>query len=282
MDIWHTANLAPDAPDDGWLGRVVDARRGRAAPTALHLDDNALPLALKTRLEPVPSIRSLDSIRLTGDVDELQDSLAAKRLRASDDLLFVQRLAVSSCENARRIERISRDDPAGGYPQFRLAARLGQIARLISAGFGARIYYTSIGGFDNHARQQLAHGPLLRELADSLAAFQRDLKRRGLDQRVLTLTFSEFGRRVKENGSRGTDHGAAAPVLLVGATPSPGVIGGPPDLDNLLDSDIRHETDFRQIYAAVLDDWLDIDHRPILGRAFAAPEGLRLRVPADR
>src|SRR6185369_11170656 len=97
-----------------------------------------------------------------------------------------------------------------------LAARLRQIAQLIGADFGARIYYTSIGGFDTHARQVLAHGPLLRELSESVAAFFRDLTDRGMADQVVLMTFSEFGRRVMENGSQGTDHGAAAPMLLIG------------------------------------------------------------------
>lgn len=280
MDIWHTALLQPEEARDGWLGRVVDRCSGKldaqgvAAPVALHFDDQILPLALHTQRTPVPSIRSIDAFRLQNDAERIERSLAAARPAAApgaafEDLLFVQRTAVSSCANARRLERLRAGAAAGPpYPGYALAANLRQIAELIGADFGPRIYYTSLGGFDTHARQVLAHGPLLRELADSVAAFFDDLRSRRLADRVILLTFSEFGRRVAENGGQGTDHGAAAPMFVVGPSVRGGVLGGAPDLGALLEGDVRHETDFRGVYATLLDDWLETPSRTILGAAF--------------
>lgn len=283
MDIWHTARLTPEDAQDGWLGRLVDrcgcpgladdARRSTvrpgssdvAVPFALHLDDDVLPLALQTRRQPVPSVRSLDAFRLPADADALADAIALPRDAATDDLLFVQRTAVSSCAQARRIELVASDRVARApYPGYGLATRLQQIAQLIGADFGPRIYYTSLGGFDTHARQAATHAALLRELSDSIAAFYDDLKARRLADRVLLLTFSEFGRRVAENSGQGTDHGAAAPVFLVGGDCKAGVTGPPPDLANLLDGDLRHNVDFRSVYARVLDEWLEIPSVEVL------------------
>lgn len=274
MDIWHTASLSPETAADGWLGRLVD-RRGcpglksdgpavaaASVPYALHLDNDALPLALKTQQQPVPSIRSIDAFRLRGDADVLSRAIAIPREAeaGADDLLFVQRTAISSCANARRIEMVAADRAARSpYPGFGLATRLQQIAQLIGADFGPRVYYTSLGGFDTHARQGPSHAALMRELSDSLAAFFDDLKSRRLAERVQLLTFSEFGRRVDENGGQGTDHGAAAPVLLVGAGCKAGITGRAPNLKDLGEGDLKHDRDFRSVYGRVLADWLGAD-----------------------
>ncbi len=276
MDIWHTASLDPELAQSGWLGRAVDGwdqrasadGRDAATPKALHLDSGPLPLALHARKRTVPSITSMESFQLDGDVDRLASIIAAERKQGSDDLLYVQRTALAACTNAQRIANVvEQGQTRPAYPNFGLAKRLKEIASLIAADFGPRIYYTSLGGFDTHARQALAHGPLLRELSESVAAIQSDLKRDNLDQKVLLMTFSEFGRRVKENGSRGTDHGAAAPMLLVGPAAKGGISGGTPDLANLLEGDIRHSCDFREVYATVLRDWLGVEPAPILGDA---------------
>ncbi len=270
MDIWHTADLTPEDAADGWLGRAMHAARREAdAPPTLHLGDEATPLALRARHSATPSIRSIDSLRLPPDSDHLAKAVAEPRIGASDDLLYVQRVAVSSCSNAARLSRVGDCGGAAEYPSFGLAQRLRQIAALIGADFGPRVYYTTLGGFDTHARQALAHGPLLREFSDSVAAFFDDLKSRGRSERVALLTFSEFGRRVMENGSQGTDHGAAAPVFLVGPGCRPGVTGGALDLSRTTDGDVAHQVDFRSVYAAVLEQWLGVDSRAALGGAFA-------------
>lgn len=296
MDIWHTADMTPEAAHDGWLGRIVDRsgcpdltrQKGtdasssiRAAdpniPLALHLDDAAVPLALKTQRLAVPSIRDIAAFELHGDGGKLAQSIASnpgeigasELSEAAADLLFVQRTAIAGCANAERIRLMSADrQMKAPYPGYGLAARLRQIAQLIGAEFGPRVYYTSLGGFDTHARQMLAHGPLLRELSESVAAFYADLKQRGVAERVLLLTFSEFGRRLAENGGAGTDHGAAAPVFLAGPAVKAGVLGDPPNLSDLDEGDVRHRIDFRQIYATILDRWMELPSKEVLGSEY--------------
>ena len=130
------------------------------------------------------------------------------------------------------------------------------------------IYYTHLDGFDTHSSQLQQHAGLLRHLGASLAAFLDDLEKSGESDRVLVLVFSEFGRRLSENGSAGTDHGTAAPVFLLGRPVKPGLHGPYPDLTHLDDGDPRHAIDFRRIYATVLDRWLAVPPRQILGTAF--------------
>ncbi len=271
MDIWHSATLDKNARATGWLGRLADEQsRAGAPPFAMQLDDQTFPLALRSDHAAVPSVRDVRSFHLNGKADQIRKVIQDKRQNATQDLLFVQRAAVESCNNAKRIEsaQASQRVVRGKYPAFGLANKLSQISDLIAAGFGTRVYYTSLGGFDTHARQVLRHGSLLRELSESVNAFYADLAQQGLAKRVLVLTFSEFGRRVKENGSRGTDHGAAAPMFVIGPASQAGIIGKSPDLGNLVEGDVPFQTDFRGVYSDVLQNWLKTDPEKVLGRSF--------------
>src|SRR5205814_7431536 len=131
-------------------------------------------------------------------------------------------------------------------------------AQLIDADLGARIFYVSIDGFDTHANQAGDHARLLEEVSGAVAAFFKDMAARGQRDRVMLMTFSEFGRRAKENGSKGTDHGSAAPMFLVGGKVKAGVVGTHPNLEKLEDGNLVHHTDFRQVYASILDGWLGV------------------------
>ncbi len=159
--------------------------------------------------------------------------------------------------------------PKVDYPEFYgLARRLQLIAQLVKAGLSTPIYYTHLDGFDTHSGQLQQHANLLRELGSSLKAFLDDLEKSGESERVLVLVFSEFGRRLGENGSGGTDHGTAAPVFLLGQPVKPGLHGAYPDLTRLEDGDPIHAVDFRRVYATLLDRWLGVPHRDVLGAAF--------------
>jgi uncharacterized protein (DUF1501 family) len=289
MEIWETARLGNDASalETGWLGRAVDARGPKAGqdPPALHIGGRAMPLALRTRKTEVPSIESLDSykLQLGGNEQEKKaergalNQLAAMDRRSDDPLLgFISRTALSAYESSGRLEQLA-TKKAGGpkYPNFGLARRLELIAQIIKADFGTRIFYTSLDGFDTHANQLGSHAALLNELADSIAAFYDDLSGAGHGDRVATLTFSEFGRRVQENASQGTDHGAAAPVFLVGPATKPGLCGAHPSLNDLDDGDLKFHTDFRRVYATLLADWLDCAPAPIVGPGYDSMALLR-------
>lgn len=271
MDIWHTASQSPESQPHGWIGRLADlsSRQQGSAPTAVHLDDGPLPLALRASRESLPSIPDLSRLRIEDPQGIVQTAVETQRSGVTDDLLYVQRVSVAACRNAARVEQVLQHEPSRSlYPDTGLARRLAQISTLIAGGFGARVYYTSLNGFDTHAQQALSHGGLLRELADALAAFQRDLQARGLGDRVLTMTFSEFGRRVAENAGKGTDHGAAAPLLIVGNRCKPGIVNPAPDLSSLVDGDLAHRVDFRSVYAGLLSGWLGVRAEPVIGPGF--------------
>ncbi|MFI5453827.1 MAG: DUF1501 domain-containing protein [Isosphaerales bacterium] len=285
MAIWQTARLDPDAGASaaGWLARAIDRRPGLEGDApGLHIHD-AFPLsrALSGGRHVIPSLARLEQFHRRLGVPEGADPAAQaealdrlsrqNRGEPGSLLQFVERCSLITYASSARLERLRQDDPsaAPGYPSFYgLARRLGLIAQLIKAGLTTSIYYTHLDGFDTHSGQLASHPQLLRELGASLKAFLDDLARAGESDRVVVLVFSEFGRRLGENGSGGTDHGTAAPVFLLGQPVQAGLHGPYPDLIHLEDGDPRHAVDFRRIYAALLEHWLKIPHRDILGTAF--------------
>ena len=275
MDIWHTCQRKDERRESGWLGRYLDeVRTGSENDVpALHLGGDKQPLALAARDVRVPSIRSLDRFRLQGGDAALRRAmkeLASTPRDAGDDLLgFVQSSTSSAIEMSARMEQASRSyRPAVGYPENELGEHLQTIAQLIHADLGARIYYTELAGFDTHSLQVAAHAALLNQFTGAVGAFVQDLTAQGHAERVLLMSFSEFGRRVEENASKGTDHGAAAPMFLAGGRVRSGLIGSHPSLTELDDGDLKHHTDFRQLYATVLEQWLGWPSAPILGKQY--------------
>jgi uncharacterized protein (DUF1501 family) len=275
MDIWHSAQPEISQPQDGWLGRSLaqlDAEVGGDVP-ALHLGPQELPLALVSQERPVPSVESLENFQIRtagGALTTAALSQLASAPRPANPLLsFVQRSTLTAYASSQQVRQALKDErSATSYPGFGLARKLQSIAHLIDADLATRIYYVSLDGFDTHANQAQAHAGLLNELSSSLAAFTDDLAQRGHLERVVVMTFSEFGRRVKENASQGTDHGAAAPMFLLGAGIKAGVIGEHPSLTNLDEGDLKHHTDFRRVYATLLQRWLACNSRSVLGSAF--------------
>ena len=171
-----------------------------------------------------------------------------------------------------------RSERPAAYPPFPLAQNLATVAQLIRADLGIRIYYAElggggIGGFDTHANQAANHGALLRELAESTLAFVDDLNHDRLLDSVLVMTFSEFGRTLSENGRRGTDHGTAAPMFIVGGKVKGGLWGAHPSLTDLEADSPKFHTDFRRVYATVLERWLNLRSEQILGPGFAPLDG---------
>jgi uncharacterized protein (DUF1501 family) len=265
MDIWHTARPKRDRRAVGWLGRYLDesaaARRGTDV-AGLHLGSERQPLALAALNVQVPSVRSLDRFRLQDGGDaELRKAVellaGIKRAAKSDLLDFIQANATAALASSKRIsDALGRYKTSVAYPSTGLAQSLKSVAQLIDAGLSTRVYYVALDGFDTHSEQKDAHAGLVGELSGAVAAFMQDLVEHGHVDRVLVASFSEFGRRVRENASRGTDHGAAAPMFLAGGRVRAGLIGKHPSLTDLDDGDLKHHTDFRQVYAAILRDWL--------------------------
>ena len=279
QEIWETARTETGALETGWLGRALDASPAAVGGDlpALHVGARRLPLAMKAKKAEVPSLETLEQYRLQvagNDADkraarEAIDGVA--RLDRGDDPLlgFLRRSTLAAYDSSKRLESIAKPSGTSKYPNFGLAKRLELIAQIIKAGFGTKIYYTALDGFDTHANQAATHGALLTELSDSIAAFMSDLTAAGQADRVAIVSFSEFGRRCSENASAGTDHGAAAPVFVLGPVEKAGLIGDHPKFDDLDDGDLKHHTDFRRIYAGLLEHWLAMPSEPILGPGFA-------------
>ena len=273
MDLWHTAHRNTKEFPRGWLGRCVDAHLSGELP-AIHYGGERQPLALTTRTKPVASIQSLDQFRLRlGDHQPLSQGIATnltKQRSHSDDLLgFIHENASMAMTTSGKLESIlSASDAMKRYPETSLGKKLAAVSQLIESGLPTRIYYVTHDGFDTHANQAAAHTALLQQLGDATQAFNEDLKNKGHAERTLLMTFSEFGRRVRENASRGTDHGTAAPLFLAGGRLKAGPLNQHPDMSDLDQGDLKFTVDYRRVYAAVLEDWLGVDSSEILGRSF--------------
>ena len=194
--------------------------------------------------------------------------LAEANTDAGGESEFLQRAAATAYRTAERLGDVSRDyQPAAAYPGTQLANNLKLIAQMIAGDLGTRIFFVSLGGFDTHSQQIGAHQALLGELSSAVKAFYDDLKGHGLDERVVLATYSEFGRRVQENGSLGTDHGAASQMLVV-TSGKGGLFGEHPALNDLDEGDLKFHTDFRSVYATLLEKWLGFASEPVLGTQF--------------
>jgi len=262
MEIWHSADPAQPPRGVGWLGRLADQILSAAPGSmpALLVGDEEVPLALMGREAIAPTVRDEHSLELA-ELPSLTGERAALVApgTATGDLAFLRAAARNAYAAAERMERAVARPSSAAYPDLSLAAKLRLIGKLVAGGFDTRLFLVTLGGFDTHARQAALHAARMDELARSLSAFQRDLTALGVEKRVLTFVFSEFGRRVQENASRGTDHGAAAPVFLLGGSIRGGLVGTPPTLERLVDGDVDFTTDFRALYTAIERDWMGLE-----------------------
>jgi uncharacterized protein (DUF1501 family) len=273
---WQTARFTKEEQHDGhgWLGRSLSGKApASGAPASFSIGTQPIPAALRGRATAVSAL------------NELQDFAAAPAAlrgaitsnQANNDLAEdVRRILHDGYQTADSLRDVGGKQDNARYPQTELARRLRLIAGLIKAGLGTRAFYTTQaaagatpGGYDTHAHQLPTHALLLRELAGALRAFLDDLAQSKLADRVAVLLFSEFGRRVQENRSGGTDHGAAAPVFLAGPGVRAGLIGETPKLLDLDENgNLKMGIDFRRVYATILEDWLELPSRDALGGKF--------------
>jgi uncharacterized protein (DUF1501 family) len=266
LEVWHTADPVNPPGETGWLGDLADqlATRRPGSMAALHVGTEDLPHALFARQYFAPTVRDSRGFRLR-ELGVEKRAFAAARGRLLDltgdsagDLAFLREAARSTYAAAARMEAMTSEPPPVAYPGSSLAERLQLVARLVTGGFGARVFHVSQNGYDTHAAQAPTHAALLRELARGLRAFVRDLEASDAAGRVVVLVHSEFGRRVRENGSKGTDHGAGAPAFVVGGDVRGGLFGTPPDLSKLVEGDVPYTTDFRALYTTLAQDWLEL------------------------
>lgn len=270
MDIWHTCLRKTENRQEGWLGRFINRHHPTDGVPAIHYGGEQQPLALASITRPVPTIRSLDQFRLDGDAAErLRPAIDAERTGTDGLLSFVQASSSTALQVSERIQRrAAQSKTAGSYPETELGQKLKAVSGLIHAGLESSVYYVQLDGFDTHSQQSDAHAGLLRQWSGAVRAFRQDLRDQGTEDRVLVMCFSEFGRRLEENASAGTDHGAAAPMFLIGAGVRPGLHGEHPSLTDLDQGDLKHAVDFRQVYATVLQGWFHAPANDILGGAF--------------
>ncbi|MFK7759530.1 MAG: DUF1501 domain-containing protein [Phycisphaerales bacterium] len=305
MDIWHTADT--NGTGDGWIGKYVDSQccgYGKGTPGANQSGSNqtgsnltgaqadntpppiaigrTAPLALRGRTMMPVAIEKADLYQWTGDKlgsdlsDEYHQALKdndtmAQKSGADDNKAFLVRTAMDAQISSKKIRAAVDQESLVKYPNSSLASQLSMVASMIRAGMPTRVFYVSHGSFDTHANQgglQGSHARLLQQLSDAVRAFYKDLKAQGNDGRVLSTCFSEFGRRVGQNGSGGTDHGTAAPMFMFGPMVKPGLHSRYPSLTDLDEGDLKYTTDFRQVYAEVLDDWLSAKSADVLGRGY--------------
>ncbi|MDW8107894.1 MAG: DUF1501 domain-containing protein [Armatimonadota bacterium] len=281
MEIWQTAD--PDGYSRyGWLGKYLDTLTDTAANPVMAISfTQELPLALHGVKAQVPCFASLADLQVMTNDPELERTLrqlSYTEERKPDSPAAVirhsTRTALEALEQLR--ERIRHYQPHAHYANDPFARGLQQAAQIIATSPQTRILYVSVNGFDTHAAQASTHGQLLSQFAGAVSAFYTDLQAMGKADKVLLMVFSEFGRRVHENGSLGTDHGAAAPMFLIGGRVRGGLHGDPPDLHNLdSNNDLQMQLDFRRVYATALT-WLGGDPEAVLGKEFAPVDLVRL------
>ncbi|MBV7531674.1 DUF1501 domain-containing protein [Chitinophaga sp. sic0106] len=268
MDIWHTASQSSDYWTNGWIGRYLDAQcKGCDKPTqALEIDDT-LSLALKG--ESSKGLALTDPTRLYGTSnnpffkDLLKQQAHDEEHQNVDYLYKTMGETISSAAYIQ--QQIKTYQSKEAYPNTELGKNMRTIANLIMSDINTKVYYVSHGSFDTHINQQAQQERLFQQLSDALTVFTGDLKKNNRFQDVVVMTFSEFGRRVSQNASGGTDHGTANNMFLIGGgLKEKGVLNEGPDLMHLKDGDLQYKVDFKSVYATLLGNWLGADDADIL------------------
>lgn len=276
-EIWETASDSDRVLGTGWIGRYLDnACAGMPTdahdPVAVHIT-NGVPQSF-TSEHPHPTFGLLPgagNLRENEETRRLLEKLAAAPDAPGEpgSTSYLEHTFMDTLVTETKVQRvIGGYRPSVTYPTNPFAASLKNVAALISSGMPTRVYFVSLSGFDTHTNQLVQQANLLTQLSDGLVAFQKDLEGHKLDQQVVTMTFSEFGRRPSENNSHGTDHGTAAPLFLMGSRVKAGLHGTAPSLKLQHNQDMTFSTDFRQVYATMLGRWLNCPPNAVLGGDF--------------
>jgi uncharacterized protein (DUF1501 family) len=300
-EIWQTASDSDKVDKYGWIGRYFDNDCAGCDPEVGVTIGNQTPQSFYSKSLKGICFNNPENYRFRSPlhvrhgqkdvVEETYEKLNDEDLNGSDDnsgdsigmlpaampmqggrvIDFIERTALDAQLSSQEVRSIAdRVQNQATYPASQLGNSLKMVAKMIGGGLPTRIYYVSQGGYDTHANQIATQERLLGDLGHSVKAFVDDLKAQGNLQRVLVMTFSEFGRRVAENANGGTDHGAAAPMFIVGNKVKAGLLGKYPSLapQDLFEGDIKYNVDFRNVYAGVLESWLKTKSAPILRRQF--------------
>lgn len=298
-EIWQTASDSNRNAAEGWLGRYFDNCCQGADPSSVGVaiggqtpqafaskapkgvafsnpeqfrymsesasDPNSADMFMRQMNQPTDANNSSLSENSGGSIG----MLSGPSDNAGSTVEFLQRTALGAEMSSDKILAITRKTRSTvDYPASQLGNSLNLVARLIAGSLPTRVYYVSQGGFDTHANQLPSHERLMNDLSMAISSFVQDLKAQGNFNRVLMISFSEFGRRVSENASGGTDHGAAAPLFVLGGGVKPGLYGSYPSLTDLHDGDLKFSTDFRSVYATALEKWLGAPSEMVLGKKY--------------
>ena len=270
MDIWQSASNSNEYVSTGWLGRYLDAQcKGCDKPTqALEIDD-VLSLALKGNEQSGLAFK--DPRRLYSSSNEqFYKEINATHHATEETVDYLYKTMSETLSSADYIFQQSKMHPSSEtYPATELGKNLKTISSLIQSDINTKVYYVSLGSFDTHVNQEAQQKRLFTELNDAIKAFTADLKKNNRFQDVLLMTFSEFGRRVSQNASNGTDHGTANNMFFIsGGLKEKGILNALPDLSDLNEGDLKHTIDFKNVYATVLNKWLGTDDKLILGKQY--------------
>lgn len=269
MDIWHTASDANEFLSTGWLGRYLDGNCPNPHH-ALEIDDT-LSLALKGQNKSGFAVSNPTQLRNTTQNKIIQAVAQSHHDHEHEEnISYLYKTLANTVSSADYLfEKSKVYSSKESYPKGKFGKELKQVAELIISGCNTQIYYVSVGGFDTHSNQVNQQDKLLASYSESMMAFVQDLKNNNQWDNTLVMTFSEFGRRVAENGSRGTDHGKANNLYLMGGKiKKAGFYNNAPDLSKLDDGDLSFEVDFRRVYATVLKDWLQSTDAAVLTKSF--------------
>ena len=272
MDIWHTASDSNEYWTNGWMGRYLDSQcNGCDKPTqAIEIDD-VLSLALKG--EHIKGIAVKDPRRLYGTANEkfFRDIMKNHVDEAGEQPAdYLYKTMAETLSSADYIFKQSRMHPTNAVcPTTNLGSSLKTIASLIYSEINTKVYYVSLGSFDTHINQEGQQNRLFTEMNDAIKAFVKDLKEQHRFDDVLLFSFSEFGRRVEQNASNGTDHGTANNMFMIsGGLKQKGILNPMPDLSDLNEGDLKYNVDFKNVYATILNKWLKADDKSILMKQY--------------
>lgn len=298
-EIWQTASDTDRNEAKGWLGRYFDNCCNGSDPSIVGVAlGSQTPQAFSASIPKGIAFSNPEQFRYMNEAanDPTDADRFMRRMNNPDDsdppsmsensggsiemipgsadnsggtLDFLRRTALEARMSSDKILEITRKTKSSvNYPVSQLGNSLNLVGRLIAGGLPSRVYYVTQGGYDTHANQIPSHDRLMSDLNGALASFAADLKAQGNFNRVMLVSFSEFGRRVSENASGGTDHGSAAPMFVLGGALKPGLFGSYPSLTDLHDGDLKFNTDFRSVYATVLERWLGAPSEMVLGRKY--------------
>lgn len=270
MDIWQSASSSTDYLSTGWLGRYLDSQC-QWPYEAIEIDNN-LSLALKGK--KLSGIATKNARQLFEETKapyfETVAAYVKPEMLDEDNLGYLYKTMLNTTSSAKYIFETQKTyKNTSEYPDSQFAKELKTVATFINSGLSTSVYYVNLTGFDTHVGQLNKQESLLKQYSEGVAAFVKDLKSNSTFEDTLIITFSEFGRRVEENASGGTDHGTASNMFVIGENlKKKGIFNEVPDLVNLVDGDLKYHIDFRQVYSTVLDNWLKADSVSVLGERF--------------